>query len=141
LGAVPVSQVAVLTAWVPCRGRSRFDTTVTESRNFSIGFRISLNSNPDPVVFGVQWLGRSPIGTNTAPKRRGGFAAVFAVAVSAGTMASRKGSASAVPTPRRNVRRGNDSFVMNIANLSFDYRLTDRATPGPLSRSAALIRI
>ena len=76
---MPVSQVPVLTACVPCRGRSRLETTVSESRNGSSGFRIGLNSKPAPVVFGVQWLGRSPIGTNTAPKRRGGFAAVCAV--------------------------------------------------------------
>src|SRR6185295_14808857 len=121
------------------------------SRNFSIGFRISLNSNPGPVVFGVQWLGRSPIGTNTAPKRRGGFAAVCVVAVNAGTMASSSGSASVVPMPRRNVRRGSDIFVMNIFDLtagavreppySDDYRLADAATPGRPSRSGALIRI
>ena len=76
-GAVPVSQVPVLTACVPASGRSRLETTVTRSRNVSIGLRIGLNSKPAPVVVGVQWLGRSPIGTNTAPKRRVGVAAVW----------------------------------------------------------------
>ena len=56
----------------------------------------------------------APLGTNTAPKRGGGFAAVFAMAVNAGTIASRNGSATAAPIPRRNVRRGSDSFVMNM---------------------------
>ena len=76
LGALPVSHVPVLTACVPCSGRSRFETTVTWSRNDSIGLRIGLNSKPTPVVAGVQWLGRSPIGTNTAPNRLVGAAAV-----------------------------------------------------------------
>ena len=76
LGALPVSHVPVLTACVPCSGRSRFETTVTWSRNFSIGFRMGLNSKPLPLVAGVQWLGRSPIGTKTAPKRLVGAAAV-----------------------------------------------------------------
>jgi hypothetical protein len=75
---------------------------------------MGLNSKPAPVVAGVQWLGRSPIGTNTAPKRRVGAAAVRAVAVSAGTMASNNGKASAAPIPLRTVRRGNDRLVMNI---------------------------
>src|SRR5689334_10405084 len=47
-----------------------------------------------------------------APNRGTGFAAVAAVAVIAGTMASSSGSARVAPTPRRNVRRGNDCFVM-----------------------------
>jgi hypothetical protein len=71
-GAQPVSHVPVLTACVPCSGRSTFDTTVTRSRKPSIGFRMGLNSKPTPVVGGVQWLGRSPIGTNTAPNRLSG---------------------------------------------------------------------
>ena len=93
---------------------------MTESRNFSSGFRISLNSKPEPVDLGVQWLGRSPIGTKTAPKRRGGFAAVCVVAVSAGTMASSSGSANVAPTPRKNVRRAKHNFVMNMTAFSFD---------------------
>ena len=39
----------------------------------------------------------APLGKNTAPHRRGAFAAVFAVAVIAGTIASRNGSATAGP--------------------------------------------
>jgi hypothetical protein len=50
----------------------------------------------------------------TAPNRNGAFVA----AVNAGTIASSHGSATAAPTPRRNVRRGNDIFVMNIARSS-----------------------
>jgi hypothetical protein len=41
----------------------------------------------------------------------------LAVAVSAGTMASRNGKARETPTPRKNVRRGKDIFVMNIAAI------------------------
>jgi hypothetical protein len=56
----------------------------------------------------------APLGTNTAPKRGGGFAAVFAIAVKAGTIASSSGSASDAPTPRRKVRRGRAILVTNI---------------------------
>jgi hypothetical protein len=63
---------------------------------------------------GVQKPGRSPSGTNTAPKRFGGFAAVLAVAVKAGTIASRSGNASVAPIPRRTVRRGKAVLKMNI---------------------------
>jgi len=38
----------------------------------------------------------------------------FACAFSAGDMASRSGNATAAPIPRRNVRRGNAVFVINI---------------------------
>src|SRR5439155_15600013 len=45
-------------------------------------------------------------------------AAASAFAASAGIMASRSGSATVAPAPRRNDRRGIDSFLMNI-NVSF----------------------
>ena len=54
LGAAPVSQVPVLTACVPASGRSRFEITVTASRNGSSGLMIGLNSKPTPVVGGFQ---------------------------------------------------------------------------------------
>ena len=79
---------------------------------------MGLNSNALPEVAGVQWLGRSPIGTNTAPKRRVGAAAVRAVGVSAGTIASSSGRASVVPRPFNTVRRDIDDLVMNIAPAS-----------------------
>src|SRR3954470_23197182 len=50
------------------------------------------------------------------PRRFG--AALVAAADSAGTIASSNGSASAAPTPRRNVRRGKAIFVMIIYLLS-----------------------
>ena len=68
------------------------------------------SSNAAPVAFGVHAAIVRPFGTYTTPKRFTGFAEVFTVAVSAGTMASSRGSAIAVPTPRRNVRRGIESF-------------------------------
>ena len=92
-----------------------FETTMTESRNDSIGLRIGLNSKLTPVVVGVQWLGRSPIGTKIAPNRLVGEAAVLTVAVIAGTMASSSGNESVAPRPRSTVRRDSDAFVMNIA--------------------------
>jgi hypothetical protein len=64
------------------------------------------------------WLGRSPIGTNTAPNRGAGCAAVFASAVAAGTIASRNGSASVAPIPLIIVRRDNDFLLMNISITS-----------------------
>jgi hypothetical protein len=57
---------------------------------------------------------RAPNGTKTAPKRRTGFA----IAVWAGTMASKRGRAMVTPKLRKNVRLGNDSFRMNIT-ISF----------------------
>ena len=68
-----------------------------------------------PVVAGVHWLGRSPIGTKIAPKRRTGAAAVRLCAVSAGTIDSSSGSASVAPRPRRTVRRGKCRLVAIIA--------------------------
>ncbi len=50
----------------------------------------------------------------TKPSRRTGLAAVFASGVAAGTIASSNGNAIVAPTPRRNVRRGMNFFVMNI---------------------------
>ena len=52
-----------------------------------------MNSKSLPTVVGAQYPGRSPSGTNTAPKRRTGAAAVLASAVRAGTIESRNGSA------------------------------------------------
>src|SRR5215510_13219603 len=50
------------------------------------------------------------------PRRLAGFAGEAATAESAGTIASRSGSASDTPIPRRNVRRGNASFSMYMAS-------------------------
>ena len=44
-------------------------------------------------------------------------AAVFAVAVSAGVIASSKGSASVAPAPRRKVRRESERFVTKMGNF------------------------
>ena len=52
------------------------------------------------------------------PSRGDGFAAVFASAVPAGTIASSSGSASVAPIPRRKVRRGSDDLVMIMTALS-----------------------
>src|SRR5688572_1015982 len=139
LGALPVSQVPLLTAWVPAGGRSIFETTVIESRKDSIGFRIGLNSKPTPRVAGVQWLGRSPIGTKMAPNRRVGAPAVLTVAVSAGTIASSNGSARVAPIPRSIVRRDNALFVTNMADLRgrrpMAYGLSKERSPDQLKPS------
>jgi hypothetical protein len=54
----------------------------------------------------------------TNPSRRTGLAAVLAQAVAAGIIASNNGSASVAPTPRRNVRRGINFFVMIMTTSS-----------------------
>src|SRR5947208_10314932 len=59
-----------------------------------------------------------PFGTYMSPNRLMGFAAVFAMAESAGIMLSSSGSATAAPNPRSTVRREICFFVMNMA-ISF----------------------
>ena len=127
---MPLSHAATVVAW-PSSGSHSSDTIVMWSRNFSIGFRIGMNSKFSPTVFGVQKPGRSPSGTKTAPNRRVGLgaAAVLASAVSAGTIDSSSGSASVTPTPRRNVRLGNDILVMNMVASSFVVRPTAGRLP------------
>src|SRR3954462_140354 len=56
-----------------------------------------------------------PIGMNTKPSLGTGFAGVWAHAVEAGIIASSSGSARAACALFRNVRRGMDFFVRNIA--------------------------
>src|SRR5579864_8735807 len=55
-----------------------------------------------------------PCGTKQPTNRGLGLAAVCASATPAGTIASRSGSASAAPAPRRTVRRDMCFFVINI---------------------------
>src|SRR3954468_19347067 len=50
-----------------------------------------------------------------APNRFAVAAADWAVAVKAGTIASRNGNATVTPAPRRKVRRDNDILEMNMA--------------------------
>src|SRR5262245_52341574 len=92
---------------------------------------MALNSKPAPVVGGVQWLGRSPIGTKMAPNRLVGVAAVRAVRVRAGTMASSSGSDSVAPMPRSTVRRDTEDLVMNMTAPLFElYRQLRLRTRG-----------
>src|SRR6187401_1086505 len=62
-------------------------------------------------------------------------------------MASSSGNAMVAPTPRRNVRRGNDVLVMNIGRLLFvDEPLRGSLSPagtarGSRRRRSALIRV
>src|SRR6187431_2289474 len=95
-GIEPLNQAATVVAWPPCGSHSS-DTTVSEFRNGSSGFRIGENSKSAPTVLGVQYPGRSPSGTKMAPKRVTGAAAVFTTAVKAGTIASSNGNASVAP--------------------------------------------
>src|SRR5215470_14161964 len=115
-GIEPLSHAATVTAW-PSSGSQSSETTVIEFRNGSRDFRIGVNSKSAPAFDGVQYPGRSPSGTKTAPKRFSGLAAVLAVGVKAGTIASMNGSAIAVPIPRSTVRRDIYFLVANIRGL------------------------
>src|SRR6266568_1744867 len=78
-------------------------------------------SKPVPSLFGIQYPGAIPWGTKQPTNRGFGLAAVCANAVAAGTMASRNGSASAAPAPRRTVRRGMCFLVINMVDASLLY--------------------
>ncbi len=60
----------------------------------------------------------TPLGRYTNPRRDFPLAAVFTVAVNAGTMASRSGNANVAPKPRRNVLRGSAIFLMIMTEAS-----------------------
>src|SRR5579871_1482650 len=83
----------------------------TRSRNFSMGFRLSENSKPDPSCAGVHLSMVAPCGRYMPQKRLLGMAAVLARGVCAGIIESSSGRASETPTPRKNVRRGKCCFV------------------------------
>jgi hypothetical protein len=98
--------------------RVRFEITTIEPRNRSSGFKAGESSKSRSPPAGVQASMMAPLGTKTAPKRGRGRAGVCASAVIAGTIASSSGRATVAPTPRRNVRRGNDRFVTNMGPLT-----------------------
>src|SRR5687768_9800869 len=81
------------------------------------------------------------------PTRDVPVAAVLASAVPAGTMASSSGNAIVAPSPRRNVRRGNELLARNIvtALLSCDseqgYRWRALEAGGVLADGAGTARI
>src|SRR5262245_32607099 len=86
-----------------------------------------------PAAFGVQKFIGAPFGKYTAPNRCGGFAGVCASAERAGTIDSRNGNASVVPTPRSMVRRDSALFVTNMVTslLRFPPHLEWRALRDP----------
>src|SRR5688572_18706832 len=73
-----------------------------------------------------------------APKRFNGLAAVCAMAVIAGTMASNNGSARVAPTPRRTVRRDIDFLVMNMAAPIAKIPNPKTQTPNPNALSPSV---
>ena len=92
---------------------SRLDRTVSWSCTGASGLRLGDSFVSAPASpGGVQLWMCEPIGMYTKPSRRTGAAAVFARAVIDGTIASRSGSATVAPMPRRNVRRGKAFFEM-----------------------------
>src|SRR5262249_12373988 len=111
---------------------SRFSNVVTYFLYASSGDTVwpSLKSAPLPLdVHASTSLPKgvlsliAPWGRKRKPARVFGEAAVFASAVAAGTMASRKGRPSATPLPRRNVRRERYFLVRNVAIACLPYRL------------------
>ena len=64
-----------------------------------------MNSNSEPSPAGVQASWITPFGTYTNANLRGASFFNRRDAANAGTIASRKGNAIAVPVPRRNIRR------------------------------------
>src|SRR5262249_62201693 len=76
-GTDPLSHAATVTAW-PSRGSQSSEISVIDLRYGSSDFRIGVNSKSVPTFAGVQYPGRSPSGTNTAPKRFKGVAAGLA---------------------------------------------------------------
>src|SRR5262245_24600904 len=74
------------------------------------GSRTGVSSNPLPPPAGVHLSMMMPLGTVKNERRLAVLDAVSAGDANAGTIASNNGNASAVPAPRRNVRRGIDFF-------------------------------
>src|SRR5678815_528828 len=84
------------------------------SRWASSGWRIGVNSKPEPVVAGVNLDITAPWGIYTNPSLCKGAAAVLDCAVRAGIMESSSGRASVVPTPFSKVRRDRCVLVTNL---------------------------
>src|ERR1035437_1084222 len=123
-GCTPVSHVAPARAWSPGpspRERplicARLLSTSVRSRNGANAFMVELNSKAAPSPEGLQLDSMIPFGTYTKPKRTAGLAA-FVVPANAGTIASRNGSASTAPAPRKNARRGSCFRVTIIGPIS-----------------------
>jgi hypothetical protein len=73
---------------------------------------MGLSSYPLPTVDGVHLSMMIPFGTVKNERRLAMFDAVSAGDAKAGTIASKSGRASAVPAPRKKVRRGIDFLKM-----------------------------
>src|ERR1700752_816619 len=94
------------------------------SRNCSSGSRPRVIAQLVPSVAGVHLSIMIPLGTSMNDIRIGRLAS----ADRAGVMASSTGRASAAPAPRRNVRRGIDFLVINIAGPPhLEWRAVDDA--------------
>src|SRR6266404_5759947 len=94
------------------------------SRNGSSGSRTRVSAKLAPSVAGVHLSIMIPLGTSMKDIRIGRLAS----AEKAGVMASSTGSASEAPAPRRNVRRGMDFLVIDIAGPPhLEWRAVDDA--------------
>src|SRR5215475_5134869 len=113
----PDDAAACISATPPAR--LRLLMTTSDSRSGSRTLSVGDSSNPVPAAAGVHEGMSAPCGMYMNPVRIGLAASVFANAVAAGIIASSSGSASEAPMPRRNVRRGIESFEMNITPRQF----------------------
>ena len=75
-------------------------------RTFFSGSMMYGSVKSAPSAAGVQSAMCMPFGTNTNARRWAGPWSMDCASAESGTIASRRGSAIAVPTPRRNRRRG-----------------------------------
>ena len=89
----------------------RLPIWIMSLRKASSGFMIRGSSPNAPSCGMFQFFMSMPFGTYRKARRTGGFAG----AANAGTIESRKGSATAAPMPLRNVLRGRALPVMIIA--------------------------
>ena len=90
----------------------RLPIWIMSPRKASSGFMMRGSSPNAPSCGTFQFFMSMPFGTYRKARRTGALAG----AANAGTIESRKGSATAAPTPLRNVLRGRDLPVMIIAS-------------------------
>src|SRR5215471_8293165 len=121
-GRMPLSQVVGLSEWTAVESAALWCSpliTFTYGRNGSSGFRMGVNSKSAPSIFGVHLSMIAPCGTYTKASRVPEFAAPCAVI--AGIIDCRKGKASVVLAPCRNVRREICLLLMNIFKSSIEF--------------------
>ena len=113
-GCVPVRYALHARGWSPAISNSSLCASLfarplitnRRSLNAAKGSRIGDSSKPLPEAAGVHFSMMIPLGTVKNERRVARPDPVCAAEAKAGNMASSTGNASAVPAPRKNVRRG-----------------------------------